>query len=123
MADGQEKRKPGHPVTKWTPTAREELLDKLREYIDDNDIPILSEFASRNHVRRQSLYELTELSDTIRECVEKKEAGLERLMLTGKAVQGCIFSLKQLGWRDKQEIEHSGEMTYRVLPAEIPTGG
>jgi len=111
---GTTKRKRGHPVSRWTPTAREELLNKLREYIDANDIPILAEFAHQNHVRRQALYEFQELTDTIRECIDKKEAGLERHMLTGKAVQGCIFSLKQLGWKDTQSIEHSGGIDFNA---------
>lgn len=108
MADETTKRKPGHPVTRWTPEEREALNAKLEAYVDAEDIPILAEFAVQNNIRRQTLYELPELSDTVKKCVEKKEVGLERLMLTGKAVTGCIFSLKQLGWKDTQTIEHSG---------------
>lgn len=117
------KRRPGRPL-KWTPTAREELLIKLQEYIDTHDIPILKEFASMNHILSTQLYEYAELSDGIKACHEKKEVGLEREMLSDSAkgrVAGYIFSLKQLGWTDKQEVEHSGEMAYRVIPAEIPT--
>ena len=105
MSDEMTKRR------KWTPTAREELLDALMAYVDDTEIPILAEFAVQNHVRRQALYEFAELSDAIKEAVEKKEAGLERLMLTGKATTGCIFSLKQLGWKDTHDVEHSGNLT------------
>jgi hypothetical protein len=106
MADETTKRR------KWTPTAREELLAALMAYVDDTEIPILAEFAVQNHVRRQALYEFTDLADAIKECIDKKEAGLERLMLTGKATTGCIFSLKQLGWKDTQSIEHSGSIDF-----------
>ncbi|MDD5547127.1 MAG: hypothetical protein PHO67_08255 [Candidatus Omnitrophica bacterium] len=127
MAKKKAKRKVGHPVTRWTPTARENLLDALLKYIDANDIPILTEFAFLNRVHRSQLYELEELSDAIKLCIEKKEAGLERLMLSGKpnTTTGCIFSLKQLGWKDTQSIEHTGavdpvqEMTYEQRQAYI----
>lgn len=106
-----EKRKPGRPV-KWTQEEREALLAKFEDYIDSNDIPIVSEFAWQNDVRRQALYEFAEFADTLKRCIDKKESGLERLMLTGKAVTACIFSLKQLGWRDTQSIEHSGSVDF-----------
>ena len=123
----KQKKKVGHPVTRWTPTAREKLLEALLTYIDANDIPILTEFAFKNHVHRQQLYEFEELADAIKACVEKKEAGLERLMLSGKpnTTTGCIFSLKQLGWKDMQSIEHTGavdpvqEMTFDQRQAYI----
>lgn len=107
------KRKPGHPVTRWTPTARGKLLEALREYIDANEIPILAEFAYKNHVCRENLYTFDELKYTIKELIAKKETGLERRMISGVpgVATGCIFSLKQLGWTDKQEIEHSGKLT------------
>ena len=115
------KRKPGHPVTRWTPTARAELLEALRDYIDRTNIPILAEFAYKNHIDRTQLYQYEELTHAIKECVTKKEAGLEKLMLSGMPhiASGCIFSLKQLGWKDVQSIEHSGSIDfYHALTAE-----
>lgn len=122
-----EHKGPGHPVTRWTPEARQELLQKLQAYIEENDIPILLEFAAHEHVRRQTLYELEELSDAIKECIDKKESGLERLMISGKSnvATGCIFSLKQLGWKDTVSLEHSGavdpvqDMTFEQRQAYI----
>jgi hypothetical protein len=99
----------GHPVTRWTPTAREALLDALIVYVDSHDIPILAEFAFLNHVNRTSLYEFPELSDAIKTLIAKKESALERILYTRVegSIAGVIFGLKQLGWKDTQSIEHS----------------
>ena len=112
----KKKKKTGHPVTKWTPIAREKLLQAMRKYINRHTIPILAEFAYKNHVSRTHLYDYKELADAIKMCHDKKEAGLERLMLSGKphVSTGCIFSLKQLGWKDRQEIEHSGSISLTI---------
>jgi len=105
-----EPRKPGRPI-KWTPTAREELLDKLQQYVDETEIPILAEFAYQNHMNRSQLYHYDELSNAIDECREKKEAQLERLALTNKISRSmAAFSLKQLGWKDRIDLEHSGNI-------------
>ena len=103
-----EPRKPGRPV-KWTPTAREELLDKLQQYVDETEIPILAEFAYQNKVTRTQLYTFDELTYTIKLCMEKKESQLERKALERTIDHTmAIFSLKQLGWKDTQTIEHKG---------------
>ncbi len=94
---------------KYTEEYLEEIKEKLSEYIDNTDIPIIAEFAYKNKIPRQKLYEFNALNDTIKECIDKKEAQLERLALDGDVDKTmAIFSLKQLGWKDKQEIEHSG---------------
>jgi hypothetical protein len=105
----------GRLVTRWTSTAREALDQALRDYIDQTDIPILAEFAFQNHVDRSNLYKYEELVPTIKALVAKKEAGLERLMLSGKIpAAGCIFSLKQLGWKDNQSVELTGGVDIKV---------
>jgi hypothetical protein len=103
----------GHPVSRWTPMAKEDMLGKLQEYVDNTDVPILAEFAYQNHIRRQTLYELGELADARGELIAKKEAQLERLALEGKINHSmAVFSLKQLGWKDTQSIEHSGSIDF-----------
>lgn len=93
---------------KYTPKKIEEINEKLEQYIDETDIPIVAEFAYQNNISRQRLYDLksNELKKLMERLIAKKEAGLERLMLSGKpnVATGCIFSLKQLGWKDRQEI-------------------
>ena len=99
--------KVGRPPT-FTGEERKELLSKFEKYIDENNIPILAEFAYMNNVTRQSMYDWQEFSTLIKRCIDKKETNLEKGVLSGKlnAAMG-IFSLKQLGWRDKQEIDHT----------------
>lgn len=93
-----------------------ELVEKFRRYIEETDIPIIAEFAYQNGLWKQYFYEKAQFSDLLKIAVAKKEAALERGMLTNSLNStGAIFSLKQLGWRDKQEIEHSGETGVRIV--------
>lgn len=99
----------------WTPERIDDLREKLEKYIDDNVIPIAAEFAYLHNVNRQSLYEY--LPDTIKKLSEKKQANLEKGMLSNKInVTGAIFSLKQLGWRDRFESEMN--IKYKLDEAE-----
>jgi hypothetical protein len=95
---------------KNTQKQNEDILGKLEKYIEETDIPIVAEFAYLNKIRRQFLYESALLSDAIKRLVDKKEAQLERKGLKGEIDKTmAIFSLKQLGWSDKQEIiTHEG---------------
>jgi predicted CopG family antitoxin len=106
MQESETKKSVGRPK-EWTDERISEALSALKKYIEETEIPIIAEFAFNYNIRRQLLYELPEFSDTIKALIEKKEANLERGALTGKInVTMAIFSLKQNGWRDKQEIEH-----------------
>jgi hypothetical protein len=61
---------------------------------------------------RQSLsdYEKKEeFSDIIKKARLTVEENYE-LKLSGKCVAGAIFALKNMGWTDKQEIEHGGKI-------------
>lgn len=106
--------------TKYTDEVIAEITGKMEEYIMATDIPIVAEFAYKNKIPRQILYKLAEenelLNDTIKGLIDKKEAQLERLALT-KEIQHtmAIFSLKQLGWRDITETEHSGSVGISII--------
>jgi len=77
---------------------------KLERYIKKTRIPIVTEFAYQNDVRREFLYTCEELKHTIKKLIEKKESQLERLALDKEIDKSmAIFSLKQLGWKDVQE--------------------
>ena len=109
----------GRPI-EYTEKKIEEIKGLFEKYIDETEIPIITEFAYRNNVLRQRLYEFEEISDTIKRCIDKKEAQLQRLALEGKInVTMAIFSLKQLGWKDRQEIEHAGGVEVVLQPAVI----
>lgn len=90
---------------------RNELAKAMQQYIEATDIPIIAEFAHKNGVLRELLYDWPEFSTLLKRCTEKKEAALERKALAGEInVSMAIFSLKQLGWSDKQETKHSGQV-------------
>ena len=107
--------KVGRP-RKYNDTEIQDLLGKLRQYIEDTDIPILVEFAYMNDIPRESLYDYQEFSTLRKRCIDKKEAQLERKSLKGEIDKTmAIFSLKQLGWKDRQELEHSGGVKIAYL--------
>ncbi len=88
----------------------EEVQDKFEQYINETPVPIIAEFAYLNDISRDSLYDYPEFSTLIKKCVNKKEAQLERGALQNSLnTTMAIFSLKQLGWRDKQEHEITGK--------------
>lgn len=88
---------------------REAILAKFLIYIAETPIPIVAEFAAQNGLYRQWLYDTDEFADAIKQCTSKKEAALERHALNGDVnCTMAIFSLKQLGWKDVQQREHSG---------------
>jgi len=84
----------------------EQLFDKFKKYIDNTTIPIIAEFAYMNDIERQYLYDNKMFSTLLKKCIAKKEANLEKGALTGKLNPTmAIFSLKQIGWKDKQADE------------------
>jgi len=86
-----------------------DLVDRLEDYIANTDIPIVTEFAYQNNISRDDLYNYDEFYALRKTAIDKKEAQLERKALNGEIDKTmAIFSLKQLGWSDKREVEHSG---------------
>jgi hypothetical protein len=90
-----------------------EIAKLLNEYTENTEIPIIAEFCYLNDIPRDYLYKMgdkePELLHAIKRCTMRKEVVLEKGTLTGVYDKTmAIFSLKQLGWKDKQEIEHSG---------------
>lgn len=95
---------------------REELRQALIQYVEITEIPILAEFAHEHGVLRQYLYDLPELADAIRGCIEKKEFALEKKALNGSVnCSMAIFSLKQLGWTDKIDQMHRGDKEAPIM--------
>lgn len=98
----------GRPIT----IDVQDLYDKFEKYLSENEIPIIKKFTSSYPISYTYFYKLAddnpELKDTIKRAIEKKEAGLEDGALNNKVnVSMAIFSLKQLGWKDKSEIEQT----------------
>jgi len=91
----------------------------MREYTDNTEVPIVAEFAYLNDIPRQYLYDMPELADALKRLIDKKEFALEKGMLTAKLnPTGAIFSLKQLGWSDKQETTHKGIPPLKLSPSD-----
>jgi hypothetical protein len=89
-----------------TQTQDEELFNRFKKYIDNTTLPIIAEFAYMNDIERQYLYDNQMFSTLLKKCIAKKEANLEKGALTGKLNPSmAIFSLKQIGWKDKQADE------------------
>jgi len=83
-----------------------EIVDKLAAYISKTPIPIIAEFAYQNDIPRHALYDYVEFSTLLKKMVDKKESQLERMCLNKEIEKTmAIFSLKQLGWKDKTEID------------------
>jgi hypothetical protein len=109
----------GRP-TKYTDEVIEQIRQAVEVYTAMHDIPIVAEFAYMHKVPRQKLYEFAEkneeFNDTIKELIDKKEAQLERLALE-KVIDKtmAIFSLKQLGWKDRSEIDGNLTLGINIL--------
>lgn len=96
------------------------MCEKMDEYIDEcnanNDIPVLKECCLLNGwcyeyvVNMRNRPENEKLAQSIRRILDWKEVKLEKGALKGELNHTmAIFSLKQLGWRDKQEEESNAE--------------
>ena len=88
------------------------VLKQMNDYIDNTELPIFKEVCYLNNWDTARIYQLgnehKEILDTIKKLSNKKEAELERGGLTGKYNSTmAVFSLKQLGWKDRQEVEAS----------------
>ena len=86
----------------------------LNECIKNDAIPQVIRFARRHNMTRQNLYKRADnspiLVDTIKRITEEKELILEEKALTGEfSASMAIFSLKQLGWRDKRDEAEANE--------------
>jgi len=110
----------------------EELQEKIDEYFDlikvpedekditvhnDNTPTITGLVLYLGFCDRASFYDyekIDEFSHTIKRARLKVENWYEKCVLVGKAT-GPIFALKNLGWADKKEIEHSGETVHRTI--------
>ena len=110
---------------KLTPEQKESLRLEFMKYIESEEIPIIAEFAYLMYnmdlgIGDTRAYLYDNFSTLIEKAIKKKESALEKKSLHGEVnTTQAIFSLKQLGWRDRQEIEHSGgqaiQITRRVV--------
>lgn len=93
----------------------EELQAKVDEYIKKEEKPTLAGLAYHLGINRQTLYnykERPEFLDIIKKATEYVESQYEQRLIYGNNPTGLIFALKNMGWKDKQELDqktqHSG---------------
>lgn len=92
----------------------EELTVKVNEYFETQERQTLAGLALFLGIDRQTLYnyrERDEFFDIIKESVNRVEAKYEERLIYENAPTGVIFALKNMGWKDKSEVEQSGGLT------------
>ena len=114
MADGTKKRV-GRPLKFKTVKELQGKTDKYFEGCKKEKRPLtITGLALALATNRQTLLnyeERDEFFDTIKKAKLMCENFAEEFLFTGKQVAGTIFNLKNnYGWKDKQDIGHSGEM-------------
>ena len=103
---------------KYTVQFIKEKLNAMNEYIEATDIPILKEFCYTNDIPSNHIYDYKEFSESIKRLIDKKEAQLEKQALKNEVnCTMAVFSLKQLGWTDKQVIEQTNT-NIKLTPKE-----
>jgi hypothetical protein len=106
----------GRPPINKTPA---EIQEKADAYFNDTQRPTVSGLArAMGYANRVSLIDNhnrgEEFADTIKRAVGRVEQAYEeRLYESGCA--GAIFALKNMGWSDRQEVEHAGGLTINLV--------
>ncbi len=98
----------------------EDVAEKLIKFIEERECPIIAEFAYLNDIPKSSLYDMRDesVSNLIKKATAKKEFYLEEKCLSGEVNSAmAIFSLKQLGWRDKTEVDQNikGDLKINIV--------
>ncbi len=105
----------GRPLRYETP---EQLQDAVNRYFKSAPKPTLAGLAYDLGIDRQTLYnyaERDEFFDIIKKSRNKIEAAYEERLIYENQPTGVIFALKNMGWRDKVETEHSGELGIKQI--------
>lgn len=108
----------GRPMSYDTP---EKLQEAISAYFTDNLRPTLAGLALALNIDRQTLYNYAQKEmffDIIKKARETVEAKYEERLIWDNSPTGVIFALKNMGWKDKVEQEHSGGMTMKFIEDE-----
>ncbi len=102
---GMAKNKQGRPV-EYTEKRLKEICNAMDEYTDKTAVPIVAEFAFNYDIRKSTLYDQPGLSHSLKRMTAKKEFQLEKMAMTNKINTAfAIFSLKQMGWSDRLQLQ------------------
>jgi hypothetical protein len=104
---------------------KEELelkLDAYKQYLLESEKPpTIAGLAYYTGIDRQTIYnysEKDEFFDTLKEFRQFIMMNYEELAIE-KGNGGIVFLLKNYGYTDKQEVEHSGELSQVVIVDDI----
>lgn len=94
---------------------RKKFLKLFRKYIASTDIPSIEEFTSQNWIPRSTFYEWEEFEELREIALDKKKAAIELGSLRNNLNPSqAIFSLKQLGFTDRQEVINHNRPNLRM---------
>ena len=91
----------------------EQLVAKVQEYFDTTDFAMLTVTGLAYFLgfeSRQSFYDYEE-KEQFSYIIKRARLFIEssyELRLSGNSPTGAIFALKNMGWNDKQQVEHTG---------------
>lgn len=117
----------GRP-SKLTDDERVIVKQAFVNYIENEDYPTITGFCFRNKVaKKYSIYphdlqDWVDFTNLRKLAIKKQELYIEEGALSGKLnAPFAQFKLKQpaMGWTDKQQIEHSGEIKRGLTDEEL----
>lgn len=108
----REVKKVGKPSLFDDPKVMQIEIDKYFASTEEPTVTGLAYYLG--FASRQSFYDYENkelFAYTIKKARLRIEAKYESITVYSKQPTGAIFALKNFGWSDKQQIEHSGELT------------
>lgn len=107
----------GRPVKYSTAEELEVLIDK---YFEDEKVPTMAGLAYYLGLSRQGLLEYSrkdEFSDLLKRARQKIELLYEEKLLTTTTPTGVIFALKNMYWKDRQDVTtNDKDLPTPILP-------
>jgi hypothetical protein len=103
-------------------SSKEDLQKHVDLYFAQTDRPTLAGLAYSLDINRQTLYnyaENQEFFDIIKKARERVEAKYEERLIYENNPTGTIFALKNMGWKDKTEVDNNirGAIPIQLIPS------
>ena len=116
----KEKNKGGRPRTIESPEEMDRLVDEYLEKCEEEKTPITLTgcILHLGLHSRESLDEYGRREDKFSDSIKRIKMIVENayeLNLHGTTSTGSIFALKNMGWKDKQEVEQSGDLNINIM--------
>jgi hypothetical protein len=104
---------------------QEEIIKYFEQTTENNERPTVTGLALfLGFASKQSLYDYEKndkFSYPIKRALTMIECELEK-RLENQSVSGIIFALKNMGWTDKVQTEHSGELKQTQIIYQLSSG-